>query len=72
MFSLWPDILPFSQDGTDEIEYIYAVAISDDGSIFMGGMVDQDFTVIKLSADGEKEWQWVVSSPSTVLWLMES
>lgn len=58
------------QDGTDSDDITKSVAVGNDGSIFLAGYTEgdwsqpnegeQDFAITKLSSDGELVWRWQV------------
>ena len=61
----------FFQDGTTEIDDIHALAVADDGSIFLAGYTlgnwtgtnlgARDFAACKLDGNGTLLWKWQVT-----------
>ena len=59
------------QDGTEEYDVLWAIAVQADGSILLAGYTEgdwdgisaggYDFIMVALSADGEELWRWQVT-----------
>lgn len=78
MMNVFPNVRPLEtsplmrirQDGTTNIDYVTAVALGIDGSVFLAGTTygdwygvnvgGRDFAAAKLDADGNPEWRWQV------------
>lgn len=71
---------PIPQDATTDAtstEYLRAVAMGDDGSVFMAGSTDgsfsgsnagfNDFAVVKLDINGTELWRWQVGGTFCLL-----
>lgn len=74
-----PNLLPInpvyrSQDGTDEIDEVKAIAMGDDGSAILVGYTEgvwsttnagyRDCVAMKLEANGTVAWTWQVNMKS--------